>query len=177
MVVYKHNNIEQPAQINPAHVASCSFFSKTSMISWSAGNNQLLSPQVPQFINTHQKCHWYDCIASYTHMGTLFAILPMFPRCSDYAATSAKSHFLHFLLVTFLQLVLHVGRGHRFTVQMILYHRSSILHILWHPLPAFENCTLPATLCLFATFACFCDFDQIVHQKLIPDIMSIGSIT
>ena len=34
-----------------------------------------------------------------------------------------------------------------------------------------------ATLRLFATFACFYDFNQIVHRKLTPNITSIGSIT
>ena len=39
-----------------------------------------------------------------------------------------------------------------------------------------ELCTF-ATLRLFATFACFYDFNQIIHRKLVPNITSIGSIT
>ena len=37
-------------------------------------------------------------------------------------------------------------------------------------------CTF-ATLHLFVTFARFYDFNQTVHQKLVPDITNIGSVT
>ena len=96
---------------------------------------------------------WYDCIASYAHTGRLFAILPMFPRRSDCAATYATSRILRFLAATFLQLVLHAGRGYEITNQMIMYHKNPILHIPWHPLLAFKNCAL-LRLCAFLWLLC-----------------------
>ena len=94
------------------------------------------------------RIRWYDCIASYARKGTLFVILLTFPRSSDYAATSTTSGILRILAATFLQPVLHAGRGYKFTSQMIMYHKNSILHIPRHPLLAFKNCTL-LWLCAF----------------------------
>ena len=121
--------------------------------------------------------HWYDCRVSYAHTVTLFTILLMFLRCSDHAATSATSCTLHFFIATFLQLVLHIGRGHWFTIQITLYLGKLFPHTLQYQLLAFEKCTLSTILCLFATFAHFYDFDHIIHWKLIPDIPSIRLIT
>ena len=121
--------------------------------------------------------HWYDCIASYAHTGTLFMILLMFLQCTDHAVTSATSCILCLLVATFLQLILHIGWGHRFTTWMITCHISLILPTLWHPLLALENCALSVLLHLFVTFARFYNFDHSIYQKLVPDILNIGSIT
>ena len=96
-----------------------------------------------------------------------------------HTTTSATSRILRFLVATFLQPVLHAGRGHKFTSWTIMYHRNSILHIPWHPLLAFENCALFVTLHCFATFVRFYNFNQIIHRnrKLVPDMLNIGSIT
>ena len=82
-------------------------------------------------------------------METLFTILLMFLQCTDHAATSATSRILCFLVATFLQSVLHIGWGHRFTSWTITCHRSLILHTLQHPLLVFKNCALSALLHIF----------------------------
>ena len=110
-------------------------------------------------------------------METLLTILLMFLQHTDHPATSATSRILRFLVATFLQPVLHAGRGHKFTSQTITYHKNSVLHIPRHPLLAFVNCALFATLRLFVTFARFYDFNQIIHRKLVPDMPNIGLIT
>ena len=123
-----------------------------------------LDPNPPPFQTTGR---WYDCIASYAHTGTLFAILPTFPRCSNYAATSATSRILRFLVATFLQPVLHASQGYEFTSQMITNHKNSILHIPRHPLLAFKNCALLR----------LCAFLQFLHVFTISIRLYIGSLS
>ena len=118
---------------------------------------------IPQMVWVY---HWYDCIASYAHTGRLFAILPMFPRRSDCAATSATSHISRFLVATFLQPGLHASRGYEFTSQTIMYHKNPVLHIPWHPLLAFKNCALLR----------LCTFLRLLHVFTISIRLYIGSL-
>ena len=82
---------------------------------------------------------------------TLFAILLMFLRHSDYTAASATTCILHLSL----QLVLHISLWLWSTIWIIPYLRTSFPHTLQHQLLVFDKCALYAFLCLFATFACF----------------------
>ena len=108
----------------------------------------LLISRIEQGFAICVRQRWYDCIASYACTGRLFAILSMFPRCSNCAATSATSCILRFLAVTFLQPVLHAGRGYEITNRTITYHKNPNLHIPQHPLLAFKSCAL-LRLCAF----------------------------
>ena len=95
---------------------------------------------------------WYDCIASYTCTGTLFTILPMFPRHSDYPATSAKSRILRFLLATF------------FTTGLTHWLRAQIYQSNDYVSQKLDSThSLASTTCIWelrtsCDFAPFCDF-------------------
>ena len=108
---------------------------------------------------------WYDCIASYACMGTLFTILLTFLRRSDHTATSTTSRILRFFVATFLQLVLHVGLGHQYIISVTLYlgdHFHTLLSISY--------------LCLRnAHFPCFCVFLRLLCVFMISIISYIRS--
>ena len=97
-------------------------------------------------------CWWYDCIASYAHTGTLFAILPMFPRRSDYAATSTKSRILCFLLATFFT----TGLTHWLRAQ--IYQSNDYVSQKLDSTHSSASTTCIRELCTSCDFAPFCDF-------------------